>query len=205
MVNVLNINDFKTKLKGGGARANLFRVTLRSPFTDQENFGDVSTFLVKAAELPGSTIEPIVLPFRGRELKIAGDKVFTNWTCTVINDSKFTIRRTLERWMSGINNHEDGQGTNENYMKNIDIMQIDREENILRKYELVDAWPSDLSPISVGFDQANTIEEFTCTFEYQYWTAYSGGITSKSDLIEDGQGFGGGINAATRPSSGSVS
>lgn len=177
-MSVLNINDFKEKLIGGGARSNLFKVTLRSPVGD---IAEQSGFMVKGAELPGSTISPIPIPFRGRQLKIAGDKTFDPWTVTIINDAKFTIRKDIEIWMSGINNHEDGQGTNENYFVDLEIEQIDREQNVLRKYELIGAWPSGLSPISVSFDQENSIEEYTVTFEYQYWKTV--------DLIEDGKGF----------------
>jgi len=182
-MSVLNINDFKEKLLGGGARSNLFRVTLRSPLGGLE---EISTFMVKGAELPGSTINEITIPFRGRQLKVAGDKTFDPWTVTVINDANFTIRKNIEIWMSAINNHEDGQGTNDNYFVDLDISQIDRNGNELRKYELIGAWPSVLDPIAVSFDAENQIEEFGVTFQYQYWKT--------DDLIEGGEGFGGGVN-----------
>lgn len=165
---VLNVNDFASQLKGGGSRSNLFKVGLISPIGD---LNEVSKYLVKGAELPGSTISPIIIPFRGRQLKISGDRTFDPWTVTVLNDTGFTIRRNLEIWMSLMNNHEDNQGVTDtdDYFTDLTVTQLDRNGESLREYRIVGAWPSDLGPISVGFDQENTIEEYQVTFQYQYW------------------------------------
>jgi len=182
---VLNVNDFKAKLNGG-VRSNLFKITLASPVNGLE-VANVGAFLAKTGELPGSTITPIILPFRGRQLKISGDKTFDPWTVTIMNDPEFKIRKALEQWMSGINNHEDGQGTNDNYFVDLRIESQDREGNTLRAYKLKDAWPSDLGPIAVSFDAENQLQEYQVTFQYQYWIA--GESENASDLIEDGNGF----------------
>ena len=61
----MRVDDFKAKLRGGGARPNLFKVILNSPpFGTLDN--ELTSFLCEAAQLPGSTISEIVLPFRGR-------------------------------------------------------------------------------------------------------------------------------------------
>ena len=99
------ITDFKSKLTGGGARANLFEVVLQFPDAAQPSSDvlDKSRFLVKGANLPASNIAQIDVPFRGRILKIAGDRTFDTWTVTVINDTDFAIRSAMERWMNTIN------------------------------------------------------------------------------------------------------
>ena len=106
-----NITDFKTALKRGGARPNLFRVELNFPTLT----GDISTvqsptelksratFLVKAAQLPASSIGVIEVPFKGRMLKVAGDRTFEPWTVTVINDGEFSLRQAFESWSRSIN------------------------------------------------------------------------------------------------------
>ena len=167
-MSVLNVNDFSKQLKGGGARANLFKVGLVSPVGD---LNEISKYLVKAAQLPGSTVAPIEVPFRGRFLKISGDRTFEPWTVTVMNDTGFTIRRNLERWMSLINNHEDNQGVTDtdDYFADMSVAQLDRNGEVLREYKIIGAWPSDLSPIDVSFDNSNQIEEYQVTFQYQYW------------------------------------
>ena len=90
---VRTISDFKSKLSGGGARNNLFEVELAFPDAVRidNDVLEKSRFLVKAAALPASTIAAIDVPFRGRILKVAGDRTFETWTITIINDENFTI------------------------------------------------------------------------------------------------------------------
>ena len=126
------IDKFKSRISGGIARPNLFEVVLATPDgvvdTDVNDFGIKSRFLVKAAALPASNIAPISVPFRGRTLKIAGDRTFDEWTVTVINDTDFAIRSSMERWMNSIAKVSDNSGlTNpEDYIKDLKIYQLGR-------------------------------------------------------------------------------
>ena len=106
---ILGVDDFKSKLRGGGARPNLFKATVNFPGYAG---GDVelTSFLCKGAQLPTSVMNPIEVPFRGRQLKIAGDRTFENWTVTVLNDTDFNTRDSMERWMNGINAHAANTG-----------------------------------------------------------------------------------------------
>ena len=45
-----------------------------------------------------STVGMINVPFRGRELKVAGERTFENWVVTVINDEDFKLRTAFEKW-----------------------------------------------------------------------------------------------------------
>jgi hypothetical protein len=91
---ILGIDDFKAKLKGGGARSNLFRCTINFPGYAN---GDVelTSFMCKGAQLPASVMTPIEVPFRGRRLQIAGDRTFEPWTVTVLNDTDFGTRNAM--------------------------------------------------------------------------------------------------------------
>ena len=98
------LNDFKNRISGGGARPNLFECEITFPDalnlgTAGSNVEDTTRFLIKSASLPASTINVIDIPFRGRNLKIAGDRTFDPWTITVINDTDFKIRNSFEKWM----------------------------------------------------------------------------------------------------------
>ena len=87
-----NINEFKSRLKGGGARANQFKVTL--PFPGYASVGGETSdlaFLCSATALPGQTVGQVAIPFRGRVLNIAGDRTFEPWTITVLNDTDFKL------------------------------------------------------------------------------------------------------------------
>ena len=93
---ILGVDDFKSKIIGGGARPNLFQVTLNFPAYAGGNT-ELSSFLVRAATLPGSTIPEMIVPFRGRQLKMSGDRVFEPWATTIINDTDFDLRNAMER------------------------------------------------------------------------------------------------------------
>ena len=174
------ISDFKSKLTGGGARPNLFEVvlafpTLVSPVNENEVL-QKSRFLVKAAALPASTIAPVEIPFRGRILKVAGDRTFETWTITVINDTDFMIRSAMEKWMNTINKLEDATGiTNPvDYQSDALVHQLDRDGSTLRSYKFKSIFPTNISTIDLSYETTDTIEEFTVEMQVHYWEAYKG-------------------------------
>ena len=172
------ISDFKSKLTGGGARPNLFEVVLAFPNDIGIDGGvvDNARFLVKAAALPASTISPIDIPFRGRILKIAGDRTFETWTITVMNDSSFEIRSAFEKWMNYMNKMNDGTGVTDPalYQKDAIVRQLDRSGETLRMYKFWDIFPTNMSTIDLSYDTTDTIEEFTVEMQVHYWEAFKG-------------------------------
>ena len=174
------ISDFKSKLTGGGARPNLFEVELAFPNAakpDNENeVLEKARFLVKAAALPASTIAQIDVPFRGRILKIAGDRTFETWTITVINDVDFSIRSAFEKWMNTINKMNDGTGIVNpvDYQKDATVHQLNRDGDILRSYKFWDVFPTNISTIDLNYETTDTVQEFTVEMQVHYWEAYRG-------------------------------
>lgn len=191
------ISDFKSALQGGGARPNLFEVAIPSlpiaadttwDTTSQTNFN----FLCKAAALPASNIAPIEVPFRGRTLKVAGDRTFDTWTVTIINDEDFTIRTAMERWMNGISKLDNASGATNptSYMKDAFVYQLGRgagqgrfstsHNNVdgtetgvtpLRTYKFFDIFPTNVAQIDLSYDNSDAVEEYTVEFQVQYWQA----------------------------------
>tara|TARA_B100000427_G_scaffold286613_1_gene260694 strand:+ start:313 stop:906 length:594 start_codon:yes stop_codon:yes gene_type:complete len=176
------ISDFKSKLTGGGARPNLFEVELAFPqaVAIENDVLQKSRFLVKAAALPASTISPIEVPFRGRILKIAGDRTFETWTITVLNDVDFVIRSAFEKWMNIINSMEDATGVQnpDEYQKDAMVHQLDRDGGILRSYKFWDIFPTNISTIDLSYETTDTLEEFTVEMQVQWWEAYKGTSTA---------------------------
>ena len=172
------ISDFKSKLTGGGARPNLFEVELAFPqaVAIENDVLQKSRFLVKAAALPASTIAPIDVPFRGRILKIAGDRTFETWTITVLNDTDFSIRSAFEKWMNIINKMSDATGIvdPEAYQKDATVKQLDRDGSVLRSYKFWDIFPTNISTIDLSYETTDTLEEFTVELQVQWWEAYKG-------------------------------
>jgi hypothetical protein len=196
------LNDFKNRISGGGARPNLFECEINFPsaaFTgdsDANSLSEKTRFLVKTASLPGSTINVIDIPFRGRNLKIAGDRTFDPWTITVINDVDFKIRNAFERWMNYMNKHEDNSGELNpvNYQKDMKVYQLGKagvdvsmksndKMNVLKTYAFYGTFPTAISPIDLSYEQADTIEEFTVDLQVQWWDALD---TSGNSLLGSG-------------------
>ena len=172
------ITDFKSKMAGGGARPNLFEVELvfPDPIAIENDVKEKSRFLVKAAQLPASNITPIEVNFRGRILKIAGDRTFDTWTVTVINDVDFAIRSAFEKWMNFINKMEDATGAQDPaaYQPDAYVHQLDRDGSTLRTYKFHDVFPTNISAVDLSYETVDSVEEFTVEFQVQWLEAIKG-------------------------------
>jgi hypothetical protein len=167
---ILGVDDFKSKLRGGGARPNLFKATINFPAYAQGDV-EITSFLCSAAQLPASTLGLITVPFRGRQVKLAGDRTFDTWTPTIINDTDFAVRNSMERWMNGMNNHRQNTGlTNVNdYSADLIVEQLDKDGSTLKTYNFRGCFPTAISAIDLSYATTDVIEEFTVEFQVQYW------------------------------------
>ena len=170
------LDEFKANLIGGGARANQFRVTFNTPGAIATGL-DVrkASFLIKAAALPGQTIAEIAVPFRGRNLYIAGDREFETWETTVINDTDFNIRNAMERWLNAINDTATNTGLSNvaDYTADLTVEQLDRDDTVLKSYILRNCMPQGTGAIELSYETTNAIEEFTVTWRYSHFEASS--------------------------------
>ena len=171
------ITDFKSKLTGGGARSNLFEVVISFPSAApaDTNVLDKSRFLIKAVALPDSVINPLSVAFRGRTLKLAGDRTFATWTITVLNDTDFIIRSAFENWMNTINRVSDNTGVTDSaeYTADAFVYQLDRDGSTLRAYHFYDLFPTNISAIQLDYG-TDGIQEFTVEMQVLWWEAIKG-------------------------------
>ena len=176
MSNTLRIDTFKSKLQGGGSRPNLFSVELGAQLTGLQ---PDDAILVKAASLPASIVNPIAVPFRGRQLPVAGDRTFEPWSITVINDNDFRIRNAFESWSNRIQNHISGKGqlAPTDYMADMLVHHLDRQENAVKTYKFTGVWCSNISAVDLSYEQENTISEFTVELQVTYWDSEQSVIT----------------------------
>ena len=168
-----NIDDFKANLIGGGARANQFRVTITPPPGIAIGL-DVrrASFLVTASTIPASTLGEIPVPFRGRNIYIAGDRPAPEpWTTTFYNDTDFMVRNAMERWHNGINDFANNTGTvnSADYQTDLFVEQLDRDDTILKTYIFRSAYPSEIAAIELSTEEATAIEDFEVTWRYQHF------------------------------------
>ena len=183
---IKTITDFRSKLGGGGARPNLFEVNLGNFGGDgttggwNTNIESEFRFMCKASSMPAQSIGSVEVPFRGRILKVAGDRTFEPWSVTVINDEDFKVRKGFEAWTEKINALATGVGEVDpnNYMGNGTIKQLSRSatvagndtaQKVLHEYKVEEIWPSEIGAIDLSYDSSDEIEEFTVTFQIQFF------------------------------------
>ena len=167
------IDDFKANLIGGGARANQYRVTVTPPPGIAIGL-DVrrASFLVTASRLPESTLGEVAVPFRGRNIYVAGDRPAPEtWTTTFFNDTDFMVRNAMERWHNGINNFADNTGVTNaaDFQTDLFVEQLDRDDTILKTYIFRNAFPLTIAAIDLTNEETTTIETFEVTWRYQHY------------------------------------
>ena len=156
----------------GGAKASLFEVQLLNPI---DAAGDAKIpFMVQASSLPESTLGMFEVPYFGRKIKIAGDRTFTEWSVTVMNDEDFKIRQGMEAWMNAINSHESNRRLVTNYKSQAQITQFGKGGEVLRVYQFNGLFPSAVSPIAMDWNTTDNIETFDVTFQYDWWSIVGG-------------------------------
>lgn len=170
-----NIEHFKSNLTGGGARANQFEVIINFPAIAMA--GGVASkfqFLCKATSLPASTIGVAEVPYRGRILKVAGDRTYEDWETTVLNDTDFAIRNAVERWMDGMDRTliEASNVTNPLlYQSSATVHQLDRSGAKLKTYNFIGLMPTAIAAVDLAYDSNDAVEEFGITWAYNYFTS----------------------------------
>ena len=210
MAETKSLSQFKSRLAGGGARPNLFEVSIPSfpsAIVDAWGSGDQSEngtfkFLCKAAALPASNTPSVQVPFRGRQLKVAGDRTFDPWTVSIINDEDFQLRTAFERWANVISKLDDATGVTNpsSYMTDAYVQQLGRgaerfsttnnggQSAVLRTYKFFDIFPTSISEIALSYESGDTLEQFDVTFDVQYYTIgnslESSGSSAGEVLIE---------------------
>ena len=185
-----SIEDFKAVLQGGGVRPTMFEVEMTFPdpvVSDPTLATQESTFLIKTAALPASNVGQIAVPFRGRKLKVSGDRSFDDWTVNVINDVSFGLRKAFEEWSERIQNHNYALGstTLNDYFASAIVRQLDRDGSQLRAYRFEGIWPVTVAEIGLDFDTNDTFEDYDVTFAVQYWSAIDSGDPFTSSVARN--------------------
>ena len=165
-----SIDTFREKLNGG-SKANLFRMEIG--LEEIIEGVDLTDFpvLCKSGAIPAFTLGVIEVPFRGRRIKIPGDRTYGDWTATFVNDDAQNIRKSFDNWLNSIVdvNGENALRTGTtSYRSTITINQLRPDGTIARIYQLYDAFPTDVSAIDLSYDTTDAIQEFTVTFQYHY-------------------------------------
>ena len=181
-----NVSGFLQQVRQG-VRPNMFQVDITFP-DGTGGDAELASFMCKSAALPASNVGVIEVPFRGRTVKIAGDRTFDNWTATFINDKDMKIRSYFEKWLEQINTHQGntaGVIDPTAYGRSVMIRQLEKDSSDngseLRSYKLWYAFPTSASAIDLAYDSNDQIEEFSVEFQYSYWTVGDDSDTTAGD------------------------
>ena len=179
-----NVNEFSGALKGGGARSSLFQVNITNPANGIAD--SIVPFMTKGAQVPAATLGTIEVPYFRRQVKIAGNRTYAEWAPTIINDEDMSIRNAMEQWNHSINSIQGnlratGGSSPSLYKASAQVTQFSKTGEILRVYDFIGLYPSEVGTIDLAWD-AETIQEYTVTFQYDYWQI-SGGTTGNAGGI----------------------
>jgi len=156
----------------GGARPSLFEVDIQTPQIGVDNVADQMRFVVQSAQIPAATIASIDVPYFGRQVRVAGNRTFADWTPTILNDEDFRVRNAMEQWSNSINSFQSNlrEGTNllQQYRTVANVTQFSKTGSRLRTYRFVNIFPTEVSAIDLDWT-SDAIETFTVNFVYDYW------------------------------------
>ena len=190
-----DIGNFIKEFGAAGARPSLYEVVITPPGGIKGvDTPEKMTYLCKNAQLPASTIGEIPVSFLGRQIKMPGIRTYENLTLSFYNDEDFSVRHNMEKWMHAIQKFKQPFGNIVN-LANSDqgysstdmlVRQLSKAGDELRSYKFSHCFPTQVSAIDLGFDQAEAIEEFSVTFAYSYFDIVGG--KGSAEGISDGGG-----------------
>lgn len=177
-----NINEIKSQMLFDGARPALFQVTIQNP---ANSVADIKLpFMCEATALPSAEIGQVIVPYFGRQIKLAGDRTYADWTVTIINDEDFLIRNAMEEWSNKLNTFQGnirafGSASPLLYKSQAQVIQYSKTGTPIRTYQFNGIFPTAISDIPLAWATQNEVERFTVTFAVDYWEV-SGGITGNA-------------------------
>ena len=191
-----NVSSFLSQI-GQGVKPNMFNVDINFPtgLSDilvtqtggSASQTELTALMCKSAALPGSNLGVIEVPFRGRTVKIAGDRTFDTWTATFFADRNMEVRAIFEDWANSINSHEGNtaprflpSNASDGYMADLFVSQLEKDDtdggSVIRTYHLHHCFPTNVSAIDLAYDSNDQIAEFTVEWQYSFFTAGIGDV-----------------------------
>ena len=165
---------------GGGTRPNRFYIT--GPVGGKGGGAAITTldnnqFHVRSASLPNSTVGAIPINYRGRTVVFPGDRVYTPWQITVLDDvpsGKTRLFEAFHAWSNQLNDHGDNTSTQtllkNHFAADWVVTQIDNNgSSVLRQFSLSNCWPISVGDFALDMGSDNTLSSFSVTIVYTHF------------------------------------
>lgn len=184
----ISIHSFTSNFKGGGARTNLFYIQLTNPVDSSQDALIINR--AKAAQLPAWTTNELSTKFMGRSTYYSGVRTYQPWTVTILEDSDYKVRNTLESWQNWINlANENIRGfsleTDDQYKSVGNAYLLDKLGQTVREYTFYGLWPQSVGSSNLSWDEDN-IMHYDVTFRFDYFEVSggtSGNANSPSQIV----------------------
>ena len=186
----MNTENFLSKLDGerGLAPLNRFVARFKMPNLLKVGETEILSYLCDSAPMPGRTIATSELRHYGPTRKIARESTYPEFQLSFILTTAMSARKKMIGWMdyiidpvtANIQYQDLYKGTVEVLMFGPDTVDFTRDQTIAgAKY--LEAFPTNVDPISLGWDQLNQVGKFSVNFQYKKWIDGSQREFSPSD------------------------
>ena len=159
-----SVTDFKARgLPRGGYRPSLFEVQIPG------RLGQEFNFLARATNVPAMTVEQIIIPYFGRQIKVAGNRTYAEWETTVMIEEDFSVRDAIERWSMRINRGDTNirDEVNEEYKEDAQILLYGKDGTVIRRYNLVGLWPQEVGTMELDWENGD-IGTYSVTWAFDF-------------------------------------
>ena len=172
----MSLGDFTSKF-GQGIRPNLYQVTSSSGLTIT---GD-EALLIKSASMPSASLGVVTIPFKGREVKRAGDRTFTDWTISVLCDQANEIHSRFITWSNGfmaLGDTTRGLNYAQWTVAPLSVASAPGAQGYQpiaadtvagKTIILKQCWPSEVGSIDFSYDSTDAVAEFSVTIGFDHW------------------------------------
>ena len=137
---------------------------------------EILTYLCDTAPMPGKTIATSELRHYGPTRKLAREATYAEFQLGFILTNAQTARKTFLDWMDYIidpasaniryQDEYKGQVTVLMFSQYNDTMSSDQA---IMGAKYLEAFPTNVDPITLGWDQSNQVGKFSVNFQYKIW------------------------------------
>jgi hypothetical protein len=172
----MSISNLQSTMQGNFARPNLFKVHIytngiKSPSI---NFKQGLAIKCHTASIPGLEIATTDKDFSYRSYGY--QKLYSDISLSFYCTEEMRELQFLQEWMKKIIQPADNRvGYYSDYIGNIDIIKLDRQQNKSMTTHIYEAYPKGVSAMELGYGSNDEVMSVTANFTYRYYTQEFGG------------------------------
>lgn len=175
------ISKFLSNVQEKGlAKPTLYRVEMGMPLVvlaktalfDLTKGNFLTSFLdlymnAESAEFPGMNMLTAEVNYGNQERKFVYGKQHQEVTITFRIDADMAQKKLFDTWFGLMVNPKTKQlGFKDDYVADIKIYQLNDEREITYSYYLINAFPTSIGTLTLGYDQQNMYHKLSVTFTY---------------------------------------